>query len=134
MSPRASSPQLLANSIVSTKRQANPYLENADLKKIKGQALAEARSRVKAKKISVDINDKEWEAIQAGAISKNTLSQILNNTDLDRIKQLATPRSSSTLTSAKQSKAKLMLSTGYTQSEVADALGVSTSTISNLIN
>jgi DNA-binding CsgD family transcriptional regulator len=125
--------QLLANSVVAAKRANNPDMDAADLKKIKGQALAEARTRTGAKKTRIEISDREWEAIQAGAVSTNTLTQILNNTDLDRVKQLATPRTSSTMTATKQAKAKLMLSSGYTQSEVADALGISTATIAKLV-
>lgn len=125
--------QLLANKIVSAKKQANPDMEAADLKKIKGQALEEARLRSNAKKQRIMITDKEWAAIQAGAVSTNTLYQIINNTDLDRVKQLATPRSTSSLTSAKEAKARSMLAAGYTQSEVADAIGISTSTLSEFI-
>jgi DNA-binding MarR family transcriptional regulator len=126
--------QLLANSIVSAKRNANPNLEASQIKKIKGQALEEARSRTKAKKQNIEITDQEWKAIQAGAISKNTLMQILNNTDLDKIKQLATPRSALELTPNKQAKAKSLLSSGYTQSEVADQLGISTRTLSKMLD
>jgi DNA-binding CsgD family transcriptional regulator len=126
--------QLLANSIVDAKKGFNPNMDKSDLKKIKGQALTEARTRTNAKKQEIDITYKEWEAIQSGAISNNTLTQILNNTDIDKIKQLATPRKTTALTIAKQSKAKVMLSSGYTQSEVADALGVSISLISKLGN
>jgi DNA-binding CsgD family transcriptional regulator len=125
--------QLLANSVVAMKKANNPNLDAADLKKIKGQALAEARTRTNAKKQQIDITDKEWEAIQAGAISANTLTQILNNTDLDKVKRLATPRTSLTLTAAKRDKAKLMISSGYTQAEVADALGISTSTVAKIM-
>ncbi|MCX7817560.1 MAG: hypothetical protein N2317_08665 [Syntrophales bacterium] len=124
--------QLLANAVVAAKKANNPDMDAADLKKIKGQALAEARSRTNAKKQRIDITDREWEAIQAGAISANTLSQILNNTDLDKVKQLATPRTSTSLTAAKKAKAKLMLSSGYTQAEVADALGISTNTVAKI--
>jgi DNA-binding CsgD family transcriptional regulator len=125
--------QLLANKVVTAKREANPDMDAADIKKIKGQALTEARSRIGAKKQRIDITDKEWEAIQAGAISTNTLTQILNNTDLDRVKQLATPRTALSMTPAKMSRARQMLSTGYTQAEVADAIGVSTSVLSAAI-
>lgn len=124
--------QLLANSIVSAKRANNPTMDAADLKKIKGQALAEARTRTNAKKQRIELTTREWEAVQSGAISANTLTQILNNTDLDKIKQLATPRTTSALTAAKQTKAKAMITSGYTQSEVADALGISTLTLSKL--
>lgn len=126
--------QLLANKVVAAKRKENPNMEKEELKKIKGQALQEARYRMGAKKQRIDISDKEWEAIQAGAISSSKLSQILNNTDLDRVKQLATPRSISGLSTAKLSRAKSMLNSGYSQADVADALGISVSTLSKALN
>lgn len=125
---------LLAKSVVDAKKAANPYMEESEIKKLRGQALTAARARTGAKKKTIDISPKEWEAIQAGAISNNQLIKILNNTNMDKIKQLATPRVSLTLTQAKQDKAKAMLASGYTQSEVAEAIGVSTSTITKLIN
>ena len=125
--------QLLANSVVSMKRAANPDLTNSDIKKIKGQALEEARLRTGAKKQTIEITDKEWEAIQAGAISQNTLTQILNNADLDAVKQLATPRSSTGLSAAKIAQARALLDRGYTLAEVAEQLGVSVTTINNAV-
>ena len=125
--------QLLANSVVSMKRAANPDLTNSDIKKIKGQALEEARLRTGAKKQTIEITDKEWEAIQAGAISQNTLTQILNNADLDAVKQLATPRSSTGLSAAKTAQARARLDRGYTLAEVAEQLGVSVTTINNAV-
>lgn len=125
--------QLLANATVQAKRRANPDMEAADLKKIQGQALAEARARTGAGKQRIEITDKEWAAIQAGAISNNTLSQILSNADLDKVKQLATPRQPVLMTNAKTARAKSMLAAGYTQSEIADALGVSLTTLKTTI-
>lgn len=122
--------QILANSVVAAKRAANPDLEPADIKKLKAQALAEARARTGAKKQQIQITDNEWAAIQAGAISANKLSQILNNSDLDVVKTLATPRQQKVLmTPVKSSRARAMLASGYTQAEVADALGVSLTTL-----
>lgn len=121
--------QILANAVVSQKRRAHPDMEASDLKKIKGQALAEARLRTGARKQRVDLTDDEWSAIQAGAISTNKLKQILDNADPDRIKQLATPKASMVMTSTKKQRATSMLASGYTQAEVADALGVSVSTL-----
>lgn len=125
--------QLLANTVVSAKRQANPHLEAEDIKKIKGQALNEARSRTGAKKPDILITQAEWNAIQAGAISNNKLVQILNKSDLDQVKKLANPRSQTGLSGSKLARAKSMLSAGYTQAEVADALGISTSTLNQAI-
>lgn len=122
--------QLLANKIVAAKRKDNPNLSPDQLKKIKGQALDTARARFGAKKTIVEIGDREWEAIQAGAISHNTLMQILDNADINVIRQKATPRYHTSLSPARLSRAKEMLSRGYTRIEIADMLGVSLSTIS----
>lgn len=121
--------QVLANATYSAKKRANPDMDPAEIKKIKAQALAEARSRTGAKKAQIQITENEWAAIQAGAISTNKLSQILQNADLDQVKKLATPKSELLMSSAKTNRAKAMLSSGYTQAEVADALGVSVTTL-----
>lgn len=121
--------QLLANRIVATKRADKPDMLPADLKKIKGQALLEARNRTGAQKEKIKITDREWEAIQAGAISNHTLSQILENTDVKALKQRALPHSSTVLTPSKLVKARTMAASGHTQAEIASALGVSVSTL-----
>jgi len=124
---------LLANSIVKTKKDANPNMDGSEIKKVRGQALAEARSRVGSGKTLVDISAKEWEAIQAGAVSTNTLLKIMNNTDPEKLKQLATPKPKSTISSAKEQRIRNMLKTGHTQADIADALGISTSVVSQYL-
>jgi hypothetical protein len=126
--------QILAGVIVAAKKQANPNMDAETLKKISGQALVEARIRSGAKKQRISITNTEWEAIQAGAISTKRLSDILDNTDLDLIKQYATPRSSTVMSPAKLSKAQSLLDNGYTQSEIAESLGVSISTVNESLN
>lgn len=121
--------QLLANRKITEIIKKNPQITADELKKSRGQALNEARLRVGAKKQRVEITDNEWKAIQSGAISTTFLESIVNNTDLDLLKQLATPRTSIGMTTAKLNRAKNMLNLGYTQSEVADHLGVSVSTL-----
>lgn len=121
---------IYANSVIQRKRQANSDMDRDEIKKLRNQSLAEARVRTGAKKVQVDISSKEWEAIQAGAISPSKLSQILQNSDLDRIKSLATPRTKLTMTPTKVERARSRLEAGYTLSEVASDLGVSTSTLS----
>ena len=121
--------QVIANSTVAIKRRENPNMDDADLKKIKSQALIEARNRTGAKKQQIQITQQEWDAIQAGAISNNKLTKILDNSDLDVVRQLATPRTKLLMTSSKTNRAKAMLAQGYTQAEVADALGVSLTTL-----
>jgi hypothetical protein len=121
--------QILANAVVAQKRRANPDMESSDLKKIKSQALEEARARTGAKKRRIEITPSEWDAIQAGAISTNRLNQILANSDLDVVKKLATPRSVLLMTPTKKQRAQSMVNLGYTQAEIADALGVSLTTL-----
>lgn len=127
--PKERQAQLVANAIVRQKQDFNPDMDRDELKKLRGKALVEARLRVGAKKTLVDITDDEWEAIQAGAISNAKLEAILNNSDLDRVKELATPRQNTVMTSTKQLRAKQLLSAGRTASEVADILGVPLSTL-----
>jgi hypothetical protein len=121
--------QLLASAHVSQKRQANPHMEPADIKKVKQQALNEARIRTGAKKTKIVLTQSEWDAIQAGAISTHSLEKILNNSDLDTVRALALPKHAPKMNSAKMSRARSMLASGYTQAEVADALGVGLTTL-----
>ena len=125
--------QVVGNAVVKQKKQANPNMEKAELKKVKNQALNAARNRVGASKQLITFSDREWEAIQAGAISENKLTQILNNTNTDDVRKLATPRSTTTITPAKQSKIASMNASGYTIAEIAESLGVSTSAVSTYI-
>lgn len=125
--------QLVGNAIVKAKVQSRPDMDKDELKKIKGQALQEARRRTGANKKRVEITPIEWEAIQAGAISKSMLSDILNNANMDKVKELATPRTTLAVSPAKLARAKQMLARGYQQSEIADALGLPTSTLNDAI-
>lgn len=129
--PRERHAQLVANAVVKARRDANPDMDDAEFKKLKYQALAEARVRTGAKKDLVDITPREWEAIQAGAISNNRLMDILKNSDLDQIKGLATPRTQVLMTPTKVARAQSMAASGYTQAEIASALGVSLTTLKN---
>ena len=103
-----------------------------EIKKASAQALATARVRVGAgkKDVYITVNDREWEAIQSGAISSNKLSKILNNTDLDTIRQRATPREQLSVNPAKADRMRAMAKSGYTIAEIADQLGYSSSVVS----
>ena len=122
--------QIIANATYSAKKQANPDMDAPTKRKIKFQALEEARTRTEARKQQIVITESEWAAIQAGAISRSKLDQILDNADLEQVKKLATPPKTDVLmTSVKKQRAQSMLSSGYTQADVADALGVSLTTL-----
>lgn len=132
--PRERQAQILANAAVKAKKQENPDMTKGEIKKANQQALTAARNSVGAKREPILITDREWEAIQAGAISENRLTQIINNVDTDKLRQRATPRATTTLSSAKINKIASMNSSGYTTAEIAEALGVSASTVSKYLN
>ena len=128
--PRERQAQLIANSIVKAKLDnATTELTKDQEKKIRQQALSKARKQVGAKRSEIKVTEKEWQAIQAGAISPSKLKQILDNADTSVIKQFAMPRSTTTLSTAKVSRLKNMANRGYTTNEIAQALGISTSTV-----
>lgn len=123
--------QVLANAQVKMKRDANPGMEHDEVKKLNSQAITQARLRMGSTKSNLEITPSEWQAIQAGAISNHKLNQILIHADLDEVKSLAMPRDRPVMNTAKMARATGMLSAGYTQAEVAAALGVPTSTLNS---
>lgn len=139
--PRERQAQVIANSVVKAKIQSNPELADKankkELNKIKQAALYDARVSVGAsgKETRITIKPREWEAIQAGAISDSMLSKILRYTDPDAVRSLAMPRSATQLSAVQINKIKTMTSSGrYTIAQIADALGVSPSTVGEYLN
>ena len=123
--------QRKANVEVDAKINDDPNMTNGDIKKARQQAISKYREEVGSvtrKDRNIEITDKEWAAIQAGAISENTLTQILNNADIDVLREKATPRAKTTLSPAKISMIQAM-SSKYTNAEIAAKLGISPSTV-----
>jgi len=120
--------QVIANAEFSLVMKDNPNMDGNQIKKAKARALQNARARVGAGKELIDITPREWEAIQAGAISKTRLKQILENADVEKVKELAMPRERTVLTDAMKRRAEMMLKR-HTLAEVADQLGVDVSTL-----
>ncbi len=124
--------QVYANETLASKKADYPDMDKVQEKKIRSQALAQARSRTGADKQQVQITPEEWKAIQARAISPSKLVDILNNADLKTVRQLATPRATATMRAADLSLARQLLSSGkHTQFEIAQRLGVSLTTLKN---
>lgn len=133
--PKERQAQLLANSIIKAKTTDNPELkgEPETLKKLKQQALNDARIKFNAKREPIEITDKEWEAIQKGAITENVLTQILQHTDVDALRERATPRNRKVISAAKLNKLQAMKASGYTNEQIAQAINVSASTVANYL-
>lgn len=132
--PRERMAQIQTTLEVNAKIQANPDMDKSAIKKAKQQALSRHREALGARREPVEVSEREWEAIQAGAISDNKLTRILKNADMDVIKQYATPKTYTTITPAKANKIKALKASGYTTAEIAERLGVSTSTVQKYMN
>ena len=128
--------QRKANVDVAAKKKADPTMKPGDIKKASQRALTKYRQEVGSvsrKDRSIKITDKEWEAIQAGAISDNQLKRILNNADAKELRQRSMPKSTTTLSSAKINRIKALSASNYTLEQIADKLGISTSTASKYL-
>lgn len=106
----------------------------AHLRKMKNQVIQQQRA-ILGKRGAFDVTDREWEAIQAGALHKTAIVDIVNRANQDRIKELALPKADSTpsITEGRIAHAKAMLNSGFTQADVAEALGVSVSTLNKYV-
>lgn len=137
--PKERKAMLIANANIKAKIQEqglNPAIDKKEIKKISSVEMQRARDSVGAsgRKSKVTFTDKEWEAVQAGAISDNMLTKFLNSSDSDEIVKRAMPKTTSVMSSAKTSKAKAMLRSGYTYKEIAQACGVAESTVYSALN
>ena len=126
----------MANAEVSAKVKAGQLTEKGDIKKASQQAVNKYRQEygsIKRSDRNITITDRQWEAIQAGAISETKLKRILNNTDIDKLRERATPKATTTVSTAKINKIKAMSASNKTLQEIAAATGLSTSTISKYL-
>ena len=132
--PKERRAQIIANSRVAAKKEANPDLTKKEISKIEQQELTNARAQVGAKRVKIEITDKEWNAIQAGAVSDSVLTKMLKYTDIDDLRKRATPRKANELSPGKIARLKQYASLGYTNAEIANALGISASSVSKYLN
>lgn len=128
--------QLTTNQRIKAAKQKDPYLadDKSRLKKLRQQYLTRAREETGAKRVPIDITDKEWEAIQRGAVGHTTLTAIIKYANPDRVRALSMPHDKRGLTSQQQQLAKLLQTQGASQQQIANRLGVSTSTINDVLS
>ena len=131
--PRERQAQALANTIVDAKKKDNPDMTKEEIRKASQKAINDARNALGAERKNITISDREWEAIQAGAISDNVLTKIMDYVDIDDLRQKATPRATKELSSVKVARIKSMSSMGYTNAEIAQHLGVSPASVSKYL-
>lgn len=135
-SPKERQAQAIANATINAQLKANLYMSQDEEKKLRQNAINAARAQVGArgKQSQIYITDKQWEAIQSGALHDSKVLQILTKADSKRLNELVFPKDINKLNQVKINRMKAMLNSGYTNQEIADALGVSTSTITKYSN
>lgn len=134
--PRERQALRLANAEVQEKRKANPNMSKEDIKKASQQAVTKYRQEVGSvsrRDRNIEITDREWEAIQKGAISETTLKKILNNTDIDKLRERATPKLTNSPSTAQINRIKALAASNYSLGEIAKKTGFSSSTISKYL-
>lgn len=134
--PRERAATRLATAEINAKKANNPDLKGEDLRKVSQRSLTKARSEVGSvsrRDRAIKITDREWEAIQAGAISEAKLKKILNNSDPDSLRERAMPKSRTTLTTAQINRIKAMSNSNFTLTQIADKMNLPPSTVSKYL-
>lgn len=121
--------RVIAGAAIRARLDANPNLDRDTVKKIKYQELARARTRVKLDQTKIRFTDKEWQAIQQGAISNHKLKELLAKADMEQVNELATPVTKTVMTTTMTARARKLTDSGMTRGEIADILGVSLTTL-----
>ena len=134
--PREREAQRIANARVKAKVQDNNITDKDEISKIRRAAINDARVSTGAsgRRTRITISDGEWTAIQAGAISDTTLSEILRYAEPKTVRERATPRATTQLSQARVNRIKALANSGHTNAEIAAALGISTSAVSKYLN
>ncbi len=126
----------LATAEIKRRQEADPDLKGESLRKTSQRLVSKYRNEVGSvsrSKRAIQITDKEWEAIQSGAISENKLKKILNNSDPDVLRQKAMPKASTSLSTAQVNRIKSMNASNFTLSQIAEKMNLSPSTVSNIL-
>ena len=135
-SPKERAALRLANVEINEKKLSNPDMKADDIKKLSQRSLSKYRSEVNSvsrRDRSINITDKEWEAIQAGAISEHRLKKILANSDPDVLRDRAMPKTGNTLSAAQINRIKKLDNSNFTLNQIAEKMNVSPTTVSKYL-
>ena len=126
----------LAASEINAKKKSQEDLKAEDIRKMSQRSLSKYREQVGSvsrRDRNIKITDREWQAIQAGAISENKLKQILANSDPDSLRQKAMPKKTSGLTNAQISRIRAMNNSNFTINQIAEKMNISPSAVSKYL-
>ena len=124
---------ILANDNFKVWCQDHPHADKAEQKKQKGKCMVWARNTLGYKRYRVEFTDKEWEAVQNNAVSPTLFKELLANADMDKVKKRALPKEPTTLSSTSKARIKAMATSGFTQEEIAEVLGISSTSVNKAL-
>lgn len=110
-------------------RESGEEFDKEDDRKLRDQLIKKARAICGASRYTIKISDKEWEAIQAGALSHTRVANILDRADPEDYKRRATPRKEFNWTPVCQRLAISMRNSGWSNAEIAERIGASESAV-----
>ena len=125
--------QMLADTKFNALLAENPDMSKDEQKKYRGRCIVRARDELGFKKYEVKFTPREWEAVQNNAVSASMFTELLNKADMSTVRELAMPRKTETLSSSKIARIKGYANSGYTQQEIAEALGISPSSVNKVL-
>lgn len=125
--------QMLAQRYVATIK-ADENLTREEESKQLDKALRRARKALGAERYVIELTDREWEAIQSGAVPKTTQKEVFRFVDDKELMRRATPREKKTPDASVIAAMKSMLARGYTSEEVANRFDISTTTLHNYVD
>lgn len=134
--PKERQAQNLANYMYELQDRDNPSATKEEKTKWRRQYLEIARERfgVNGRDARVHFTEKEWEAIEAHAITASKLKDLLDSADSDNYHSFAMPKDNRYVSAAKKSRIRSLSSRDYSLEEIAKACGVSVSTVKDVLS
>lgn len=135
--PKERAAQRMSNVAVNAQKSKDPTMTGEDLRKYSQRTVSKYRNEVgtiNRKNRAITIDDNEWTAIQAGAVSDHKLRNILRYTDADQLRQRAMPKKdNNSLSRTQVNRIKQMSISNFTIEQIAEKLGVSKSAVAKCL-
>ncbi len=128
--------QRLSNVEIKNRIEADPLMKSSDKRKLSQRSVSKYRDElgtISRRNRAITISDKEWTAIQSGAISSNKLKEILRYTDPDSLRKRAMPKEQKGMTQAQINRIKSLADSNFTLQEIANKMNISTSQVSKYL-
>lgn len=125
--------QAIADVQAKMRIDADPDLESDQIKKIKFVELERARARLGVPRGRITVSPREWDAIQAGAITDSQLRKVIRRADMSVLRDYATPKRKRAVSSTDLALIRRLMDSGHTRAQIANQLGIPLSTLDDAL-